>query len=191
MHCYRRGGAPNPAPARTRFGITAEGASFIAVVESWWQQESSRAAPAEVAMRVRDVLANKGNTVVTVRPEATCRELLEILARHNIGAVVVSPDGVNVAGIVSERDVVRRLNDRGAGILDGPVTHIATTVVETCAPDDPVDGLRETMTRLRIRHIPVLADGLLAGIVSIGDVVKTTISELESERQHLIDYLQS
>jgi CBS domain-containing protein len=142
-------------------------------------------------MRVRDIIAHKGAQVVTVRPEATCRELLTILARHNIGAVVVSPDGVTVAGIVSERDVVRRLNDRGAAILDGPVADIATTVVETCGADDPVDGLRDTMTRLRIRHIPVLTDGMLVGIVSIGDVVKSTISELESERQHLIDYLQS
>ena len=141
-------------------------------------------------MRVRDVLAHKGDAVVTVRPEATCRELLVLLAHHNIGAVVVSPDGVTVAGIVSERDVVRRLNDRGAVILDGPVRDIATTVVETCALDDPVDGLRETMTRLRIRHIPVLVNGLLVGIVSIGDVVKSTISELETEKQHLIDYLQ-
>jgi CBS domain-containing protein len=129
--------------------------------------------------------------VITVRPEATCRELLGILAQHNIGAVVVSPDGVSVAGIVSERDVVRRLNDRGAGVLDGPVRDIATTVVETCTLDDPVDALRETMTRLRIRHIPVLENGLLTGIVSIGDVVKSTISELETEKQHLIDYLQS
>jgi CBS domain-containing protein len=142
-------------------------------------------------VKVRDIIAHKGTEVVTVRPEATCRELLTILARHNIGAVVVSSDGVTVNGIVSERDVVRRLHDRGAGILDGPVADIATTVVETCGFDDPVDGLRDTMTRLRIRHIPVLANGLLVGIVSIGDVVKSTISELESERQHLIDYLQS
>ena len=142
-------------------------------------------------MRVKDVLTHKGDTVITVRPEATCRALLALLARHNIGAVVVSPDGRRVAGIVSERDVVRRLDDRGAAVLDGPVRDIATWQVETCALEDPLDGLRETMTTRRIRHIPVVEQDSLVGIVSIGDVVKATISQLESERQHLIDYLQS
>ncbi|MGH3414980.1 MAG: CBS domain-containing protein [Actinocrinis sp.] len=142
-------------------------------------------------MRVRDVLTHKGGGVVTVRPDATCRDLLGLLARHNIGALVVSPDGITVAGIVSERDVVRRLHDRGAAILDGPVSEIATFQVRTCDPEDPLDELRATMTQHRIRHIPAVADGRLVGIVSIGDVVKSTISELEDERQHLIDYLQS
>ena len=141
-------------------------------------------------MRVRDVIAHKGDTVVTVHPEATCRQLLALLARHNIGAAVVSPDGLAVVGIVSERDVVRRLNDQGAGMLDGPVSDIATQLVATCELDDEIDELRETMTNMRIRHIPVLADGRLVGIVSIGDVVKSTISNLETEKQHLIDYLQ-
>lgn len=142
-------------------------------------------------MRVKDVLTHKGDTVVTVRPDASCRDLLETLAQYNIGAVVVSLDGATVAGIASERDVVRTLHTRGAGVLDGPVSDIATLEVETCGPDDPLDELRETMTRRRIRHIPVVADGALVGIVSIGDVVKSTISELESERQQLIDYLHS
>lgn len=142
-------------------------------------------------MRVRDVLAHKGHDVVTVRPDATCRELLALLARHNIGAVVVSSDGTSVAGIVSERDVVRHLNERGAAVLDEPVSRLATLVVATCGPDDPLDELRETMTLRRVRHIPVLSDGRLIGIVSIGDVVKSTISELEDEKRHLIDYLQS
>jgi CBS domain-containing protein len=142
-------------------------------------------------MRVSDVLARKGDLVVTVRPEATCRDLLAILARHNIGAAVVSPDEITVVGIVSERDVVRRLHDLGAAVLDGPVAQIATWQVETCRPEDHVDELRVTMTRLRIRHLPVVDEGRMIGIVSIGDVVKSTISELESERQHLIDYLQS
>jgi CBS domain-containing protein len=141
-------------------------------------------------MRVRDVLTHKGGGVVTVRPDATCRELLAVLAQHNIGAVVVSADGITVAGIASERDVVRRLHDRGAGILDGPVSEIATLLVATCDPEDSLDELRETMTLRRIRHIPVLAEGRLVGIVSIGDVVKSTISQLQDERQHLIDYLQ-
>src|SRR5579875_417399 len=123
-------------------------------------------------MRVRDVIAHKGDAVVTIRPEAGCRELLALLARTNIGAAVVSPDGSAVAGIVSARDVVRRLHDRGAGVLDSPVSDIATRVVATCEPEDDIDELRATMTNLRIRHIPVLAHGKLAGIVSIGDVVK-------------------
>ena len=141
-------------------------------------------------MRVSDVLAHKGHDVVTVRPEATCRELLALLARHNIGAVVVSSDGITVAGIVSERDVVRHLHERGAALLDAPISQIATLHVLTCGPEDPLDELRETMTLRRIRHIPVLSHGRLIGIVSIGDVVKSTISQLEDERQHLIDYLQ-
>jgi CBS domain-containing protein len=141
-------------------------------------------------MRVRDVLVHKGGSVVTVRPDASCRELLELLAQHNIGAVVVSSDGITVTGIVSERDVVRRLHDRGAEILDAPVSRIATLQVRTCGPEDPLDELRETMTLHRIRHIPVVSRGRLVGIVSIGDVVKSTISQLEDERQHLIDYLQ-
>ena len=141
-------------------------------------------------MRVKDVLTNKGDRVVTIRPEASCRDLLEVLAQHNIGAVVVSPDGTTIDGIVSERDVVRSLHERGAAVLDGPVLAIATRVVETCGPGDPLDGLRETMTSRRIRHIPVVFDGRLVGIVSIGDVVKSTISELQTERQQLIDYVQ-
>ena len=141
-------------------------------------------------MRVKDLLKDKGTGVVTIRPDATCRELLAMLAGHNIGAVVVSADGVAVAGIVSERDVVRRLNDRGDAVLEGPVSDIAVWQVSTCGPDDAVDGLRETMTRLRIRHLPVVHNGRLVGIVSIGDVVKSTISRLEFERQNLMDYVQ-
>lgn len=141
-------------------------------------------------MRVSDVLAHKGHDVVTIRPDATCRDLLALLARHNIGAVVVSSDGLTVAGIVSERDVVRRLNDLGAAVLDAPVSRIATSQVRTCGPEDPLDELRETMTLRRFRHIPVVSQGRLIGIVSIGDVVKSTIDQLQDERQHLIDYLQ-
>lgn len=141
-------------------------------------------------MRVKDLLKGKGNDVVTIHPGATCRELLAVLAAHNIGAVVVSADGVTVAGIVSERDIVRRLNDRGDAVLDGPVSDLAVWEVSTCGPDDAVDELRETMTRLRVRHLPVVRDGRLAGIVSIGDVVKGTISQLEFERQNLMDYVQ-
>ena len=142
-------------------------------------------------MRVKDVLKHKGNAVVTVRPDASCRDLLAVMAEHNIGAVVVSADGLAVAGIVSERDVVRHLNDRGDAILDGPVSDIAVWQVSTCGLDAPVDELCSTMTERRIRHLPVIDNDRLVGIVSIGDVVKTTISELEFDRQNLIDYVQS
>jgi CBS domain-containing protein len=141
-------------------------------------------------MRVKELLRNKGIDVVTIHPDATCRELLAILAGHNIGAVVISADGATVTGIVSERDVVRRLNDRGDAVLEGTVSDIAVWQVSTCDPDDDVEDLRETMTRLRIRHLPVVRAGRLVGIVSIGDIVKSTISQLEFERQNLMDYVQ-
>ena len=141
-------------------------------------------------MRVKDVLRNKGPVVVTVRPDATCRALLALLAERNIGAVVVSDDGVTVGGIVSERDVVRRLNDRGDAVLDGPVSEIAVWQVSTCGLDDHVDELCTTMTQRRIRHLPVVDHGRLVGIVSIGDMVKSRIDQLEFDRQNLIDYVQ-
>jgi CBS domain-containing protein len=142
-------------------------------------------------MRIRDILRTKGNAVATIRPEATVRELLATLAEHNIGAAVVSTDGVGIAGIASERDVVRRMRDRGAALLDDRVCDIMTADVRTCGPDDKVEGLRVIMTEHRIRHLPVLKDDRLAGIVSIGDVVKSAIEELETERQHLVGYIQT
>ncbi|MFF5259543.1 CBS domain-containing protein [Actinomadura viridis] len=141
-------------------------------------------------MRIRDILRRKGTTVATVRPDATVRDLLAVLAEHNIGAVVVSADDESIAGIATERDVVRRLHEHGADLLGRPVTEIMTTRVRTCEPSAEVDDLRRTMTEHRIRHLPVVEDGRLAGIVSIGDVVKSTIDELESEREHLVGYIQ-
>jgi CBS domain-containing protein len=142
-------------------------------------------------MRITEILRKKGGEVATIPPDATVRRLLATLAEHNIGAVVVSGNGTTIEGIVSERDVVRRLNDRGAELLDGPVSSIMTVQVRTCSPDDNVEDLRATMTDHRIRHVPVVKDGGLVGIVSIGDVVKSAISELESEREHLVGYIQS
>ncbi len=128
--------------------------------------------------------------MATVAPDTTVRSLLATLAEHNIGAVVVTPDGDGIVGIVSERDVVRTLHARGAELLDTAVADIMTTDVRTCGPDDEVDSLRNTMTEHRIRHLPVVGEGRLVGIVSIGDVVKSAISELATERQHLVEYLQ-
>lgn len=141
-------------------------------------------------MRISEILRNKGGEVATIAPDATVRQLLVLLAERNVGAVVVSDDASTIEGIVSERDVVRRLNERGADLLGAPVSSIMTTPVRTCTPSDDVDGLRVTMTEHRIRHLPVVRDGGLAGIVSIGDVVKSTISELETEREQLVDYIK-
>lgn len=142
-------------------------------------------------MRIADVLARKGDTVVTIAPDRTVRELLALLAEHGIGAVVVSGDGTTVAGIVSERDVVRRLHAAGDAILDGAVSGIMTTEVHTCAPDDTVEGLMETMTARRFRHVPVVVDGSLVGIMSIGDVVKRRLEYLQAERDQLTAYISS
>lgn len=142
-------------------------------------------------MRIADVLARKGDTVVTIAPDRTVRELLALLAEHGIGAVVVSGDGTTVAGIVSERDVVRRLHAAGDAILDGAVSGIMTTEVHTCTPDDTVEGLMETMTARRFRHVPVVVDGSLVGIMSIGDVVKRRLEYLQAERDQLTAYISS
>ncbi|WP_285034175.1 CBS domain-containing protein [Mycolicibacterium sp. lyk4-40-TYG-92] len=139
-------------------------------------------------MRIADVLSNKGAAVATITPETTVSQLLASLAALNIGAmVVVGADGL--AGIVSERDVVRELHKRGGGLLGQPVSEIMTTVLATCTPRDTVDHLVVLMTQNRVRHVPVIDDGRLAGIVSIGDVVKTRMEELETEQQQLQDYI--
>ncbi|MFF3664895.1 CBS domain-containing protein [Microtetraspora malaysiensis] len=141
-------------------------------------------------MLIRTVLRRKGTDVVTVPPDATVTELLAVLAERNIGAVVVSEDGLAITGIVSERDVVRRLADRGAAVFDLPVSAIMTTEVHTCTPEANVDELRRTMTNHRVRHVPVVREGRLAGIVSIGDVVKSSIDDLETENEALVGYIR-
>jgi CBS domain-containing protein len=139
-------------------------------------------------VKINDVLRGKGNQVVTISPQATVTELLALLAEHNVGALVVSSDGTSVAGIVSERDVVRLLNGTpDAGEVR--VSAIMTAQVHTCTPDDLIDNLMRLMTEQRIRHVPVVVDGALAGIVSIGDVVKSRIGELEFEREQLSNYI--
>jgi CBS domain-containing protein len=142
-------------------------------------------------MRISDVLRGKGSTVVTVEPGTDVRTLLGVLAEHGIGAVVVSSDGRSIDGIVSERDIVRALAARGATILSEPVSEIMTGEVQTCGPDAHIDELMRTMTQGRFRHVPVVVDGALTGIVSIGDVVKRRVDELESERDSLSRYITS
>lgn len=140
-------------------------------------------------MRIDVVLQQKGQAVASIRPGASVREALAELARHGIGALVVSSDGRTPEGMVSERDVVRALDRSGATILEGPVSSIMSTDLQTCSPDDEVETLMAIMTRYRIRHVPVLRDGALAGIVSIGDVVKNRMDELEEDRKALVDFI--
>jgi CBS domain-containing protein len=141
-------------------------------------------------VKINDVLRGKGNQVVTISPDATVTELLALLAERNIGAVVVSTNGSSVDGIVSERDIVRLWNGTpDAG--DVRVSAIMTAEVRTATPDDLIDNLMRLMTEHRIRHVPVVVDGNLAGLVSIGDVVKSRIGELEFEREQLSNYISS
>ena len=140
-------------------------------------------------MLISTLIRQKGPFVATIRPEATVAELLDGLEQHRVGALVVSRSGEEIDGVVSERDVVRHLARTGAELLHRPVSSVMTREVFTCAPNDTVEDLMGVMTRRRIRHVPVVEDGRLGGIVSIGDVVKSRLDEIEGERDDLIDYI--
>ena len=142
-------------------------------------------------MRITDVLRVKGTRVVTVTPDTTVRQLLAVLAEHRIGAVVISHDGTSVDGIASERDIVRAFARQGAAAMSEPVTAIYTAEVHTITPETQIEEVMRMMTERRVRHAPVVQDGSLRGIVSIGDVVKNRIDELETERAALTDYITS
>jgi len=129
--------------------------------------------------------------VVTIAGQATVAELVELLAQHNIGAVVVSADDRTIDGIVTERDVVRRLASHGAALLGQPVSEIMTRQVVTTDPEQKLEDAAHTMTYSRIRHLPVIEGGTLSAIISIGDVVKYRIDQLTDERNHLLEYLHN
>lgn len=139
-------------------------------------------------MRIKEILATKGADVVVIAPDATVRDLVSLLNQHNLGAVIVSEQGSDIRGIVSERDVIRHLADDTP--LDAQVSSIMTSDVHSCSPNDSVSDLMALMTQRRIRHVPVIVDDALAGIVSIGDVVKTHVGQLEFERDQLQGYVQ-
>ena len=140
-------------------------------------------------MRIGEVLRAKVNQeIVTITPDAGVRELIATLAEHNIGALIVSSDGVALDGIVSERDVVRYLHHDGT-VINNNVSSIMTAAVETCGPEDDLDDVMTTMTERRFRHVPVCEDGRVIGIVSIGDVVKHKIGQLTFERDQLDGYI--
>jgi len=142
-------------------------------------------------MKISALLAVKGASVVTIRSDASIGEAVAALGRHNVGALVVSTDGRFLDGIISERDIVRALDELGSGVLEPQVATIMSSEVHTCSPEDTVESLMATMTEHRVRHVPVVEDGVLAGMVSIGDVVKNRMEELEHDRDALVDYINA
>ncbi|MGJ3507421.1 CBS domain-containing protein [Enemella sp. A6] len=143
-------------------------------------------------MKISDVIGQRVGKVVTIPSSATVAELLELLDTHTIGCVVVSDDGKQVSGLVSERDVVGQLA-RGSWSSQSPgecrVGDIMTSTVHTCGMTDDVEELARYMTDHRVRHVPVIEDGQMVGIVSIGDIVKSRLDQLENERDHLVKYV--
>ena len=142
-------------------------------------------------MTVSKILAAKGGDVITIEPTATLAAAAALLTRHRIGAAVIIGAGGRVAGILSERDIVRALAARGLGALEEPLSQSMTREVATCAPDDAIASIMERMTNGKFRHMPVVAGGRLAGIVSIGDIVKQRLGEIESESEAMRDYIRT
>ncbi len=142
-------------------------------------------------MNVEAILKGKGRAVATVAPEASIADAVALLRKKGIGALVVSRDGSDVAGILSERDIVHALAERGARMLELQVSALMTRHVFTCEPGDKIAELMAQMTERRIRHLPVVEDGKLAGIVSIGDVVKNRVDEVEEEASSLRQFITS
>jgi CBS domain-containing protein len=141
-------------------------------------------------MHVAQILDRKGREVATIAPDARVTDALAGLKERNCGALVVSADGTTMVGIISERDIVRRLASDPHGTLDAAVSDLMVTDVATCETSWDIERLAGLMTTRRIRHLPVVDDGALAGIVSIGDVVKFRLDALETEREQLVGYIR-
>ena len=142
-------------------------------------------------MQISQILRRKGHEVATVDADASVRDALALLHRHGVGALVVSADGRRIDGIISERDIARGLHEHGAALLAHQVSSVMTADVHTCVPGTSVHELARQMTDRRVRHVPVVDGDRLVGIVSIGDVVKARLDELEAERAQLVDYIQT
>jgi CBS domain-containing protein len=139
-------------------------------------------------MNISQILKAKGRAVATARPNATLSEIISKLAQKKIGAIVIVGDAGEVVGIVSERDVIRQLGDRGEASLKEPVSQAMTTSVISCQETSTLEEMMELMTQGRFRHVPVIEDGALVGIVSIGDIVKHHVAEVEMEVTAMRDY---
>jgi CBS domain-containing protein len=144
-----------------------------------------------VSMNVAAILKGKGRAVVTARPDTSLQVIAEKLAAKNIGAIVIAAADGRPAGIISERDIIHAIAERGPSCLAQPVSEYMTREIVTCRESDTLDQLMATMTALRFRHVPVIEDGTLVGIVSIGDVVKHHIAEVEMEASALRTYLRA
>jgi CBS domain-containing protein len=142
-------------------------------------------------MNVKTILAAKGGDVVCIEPTATLEAAAQLLSRHRIGAVVIRGAGGRLAGILSERDIVRALSEHGAAALTLPVGQVMTREVLTCAENDSIADIMERMTSGKFRHLPVVSGGKLIGLVSIGDVVKQRVEEVERESEALRDYIRT
>jgi CBS domain-containing protein len=141
-------------------------------------------------MTVRSILDSKGHQVLSVELEAKLSEAIKVLSERKIGAVLVMSEG-RMEGILSERDIVRVLGERGARVLDEPVSMVMTRKVVSCRESDTVSGLMEMMTLGKFRHLPVVEDSKVVGLISIGDVVKRRVQEYEAEQEALRDYIKT
>ena len=142
-------------------------------------------------MNVKAILAAKGGDVISIEPTATLEAAAKLLTAHRIGAVVIRGAGGRLAGILSERDIVRAISEHGVAALNEPVGQIMTRNVTTCREDESIAGIMELMTQGKFRHMPVVEQGQLIGLISIGDVVKQRVEEIERESEAMRDYIRS
>jgi CBS domain-containing protein len=142
-------------------------------------------------MTVNDILSQKGNQVLTIEPTATLAAAVQMLAQRRIGALVVTGADDRIVGIISERDIVRMLGENGTAVLGAPLAEAMTRKVVTCARNETIAEIMERMTGGKFRHVPVVEHGRLVGIVSIGDVVKARLGELEYEQDALREYIRT
>lgn len=142
-------------------------------------------------MNVKAILAAKGGDIFSIEPTATLAAAAKLLSKHRIGSAIICGAGGRLAGILSERDIVRAISEQGADALALPVGQVMTRNVLTCGEDDSVAEIMERMTSGKFRHMPVLRDGRLIGVVSIGDVVKQRVEECEHDAEALRDYIQT
>jgi CBS domain-containing protein len=180
---------PIVIPAARARGDLFPDAAFCPKLARFGGCSGDRAHYARPAMNVETILRAKGSAVATIRPDATVGAAVKELISRNVGALVVSEDGETVDGIISERDIVHGLADHGAGLLSLNVAEMMTRRVVTCELSDTVDQLMAEMTNRRIRHFPVVQDGRLCGIVSIGDVVKNRMDEVEFEARSMRSFI--